>query len=146
MGGDRCEGWLDGVLAEDGGPAERGVEGTERVAGTEAVAFGERMITRQDELAVHMPQLARDVERCAVVGDAVVEFGETEEHGGVPGADGCRSQALVGCGEGELRRSEVAAEVELRKDDQLGALGYRWVVSSRVRSRFAWSSPTTGAT
>lgn len=99
--GDRCERWLDGVLAEeDTGPAERGVEGTERVAGTEALAFGERMMTRQDELAVHMPQLAGNEERGAVIGNAVVEFGETEEHGGVPGADGCCSQALVGGGEG----------------------------------------------
>jgi len=151
LGGDRCEGWLDGVLAEeDGGSAEGGVEGLEGVAGTEALVFGERVIARQDEFSVHVLQLAGDVERGAVVGDAVVELGETEEHGGVPGADGYRSQALVGGGEAELRRCEVAAEVELRKDDQLGALGYRLggqfpsAVEIRLELSDDWGNLTDG--
>ncbi len=77
----------------------------EGVAGTEALVFGERVIARQDEFSVHMPQLAGDVERGAVVGDAVVELGETEEHGGVPGAD-----RLPLAGTGRWRRGRTAAE------------------------------------
>jgi len=88
---------LDGVLAEqDGGSAEWGVHGAERVAGMEVLAFSEWVVAGQDELAVDMAWLSGDEECGAVIGDAVVGFGETEKHGGISG--GVDSRSLAGAG------------------------------------------------
>jgi NADPH:quinone reductase len=146
--GERGQERLPRVVADqDGGAPERGVERAHRLAGSEVSALLERRVIDEAQLAV-------DVERGAVldVGRAVVappavplvkadERGDAVRDRGRGDGGGAGSVVLYGA-EG------VAAELELRKDDEVGAPGprlrHRLLGSPLVRVEIAESRVELG--